>query len=328
VALGEARRSTIRLPDGVICAVSLGVLIESVLRQVASALNLGGSLSTRGAELLRRVGPAACLSPRTRELLAVVFDQHSLNLRDAMAHGAFFAADQTRLESVLAGLSQSLNHLSLDLIAAGVETTVYQAPRWDEGRTLDTKVRATLAQEYGPGQNLTTVIFSRGRYSWMDAWRKMELLIPDKFEMAQAASLLWVSGQEDAKLGRGDDTHHFAAIFAGLVVLEELFRAVYEQHGRRVLRVQDDGPDRVRCELSILDSRAGDLLDPTALRSITDTLECHDSIAEMMMAVREVRDHVLHGTWNALTDAPEMYHHLIVKAIYWLCDGISLMPIE
>src|SRR5208283_931410 len=142
-------------------------------------------------------------------------------------------------------------------IAADLETKVYQVPRWDEGRTLDPTVRATLEREYQPERNLTTIIFSRGRYSWMRVWRKIELLIPDKLVMAQTASLLWVSGQEDARCGREDDTHHFAAIHAGLVVLEELFRAVYERHGRRVLRVQNDGPDRVRCELAILDSRAG-----------------------------------------------------------------------
>lgn len=165
-----------------------------------------------------------------------------------------------------------------------------------------------------------------GRYSWRSAWQKMELLIPDKFEMARTASLLWVSGQEDARCGRGDNTHHFAAIHAGLVVLEELFRAVYERHGRRVLRVQNDGPDRVRCELAILDNRAGELLDPAALRDITDTAECHESFAEMMVAVRELRDHVLHAAWHALADEPQMHHHLIAKAIYWLCDGVE-MPI-
>jgi hypothetical protein len=322
VALGEARRDLIRLPDGVVCAVSLGVLLESVLRQVASALNLSGTQNARGGDLSRKVGLAVDLSTRTTQLLGVVFDQHSLNFRDAMAHGAFFAADQARLESVLAGLSQSLDHLGKDVVTAGLETKVYQAQRWDEGQTLDPAARATLVREYQNERNLTTSIFSRGRYSWMSAWRKMELLIPDKLEMAQAASLLWVSGQEDARRGLGDNTHHFAAIFAGLVVLEELFRAVYERHGRRVLRVQGDGPDRVRCELAILDSRAGDLLDPAALRDITGTAACHESFTEMLVAVREVRDRVLHGAWHALTDAPQLYHHLIAKAIYWLCDCV------
>jgi hypothetical protein len=58
--------------------------------------------------------------------------------------------------------------------------------------------------------------------------------------------LLWVSGQEDVKRGGGDATHLFAAIHAGLITLEELFRAVHETNGLPVLHVQRENADRFR----------------------------------------------------------------------------------
>ena len=44
-----------------------------------------------------------------------------------MAHGAFFTADQSRLESVLGSLSQALHHLGEDLMTTGQETRIYCA---------------------------------------------------------------------------------------------------------------------------------------------------------------------------------------------------------
>jgi hypothetical protein len=41
-------------------------------------------------------------------------------------------------------------------------------------------------------------------------------------------------------------------------------------------------------------------------------------------AVRAVRDHVLHGAWQALQDPLHLYSHLIPTMIYALCDVAGL----
>jgi hypothetical protein len=320
-ALAQHRRDWLRMPDGVVCAVSLSVLLESVLRQTVFALALGGGANAKGGDLLSSVSPAVPLQIETVELLGVVFDQRSLNLRDAMAHGAFFASDSERLEATLAGLSQALKCLIEDLVATGMDAKVFGAPRWDARRTLDADISAIAHQQYRPDRNLALRLLPQGR--WARAWHLMERLTPDKLDMARVASLLWVSGQEDAKRSRGDDTHHFATIHACLITVEELFRAVYEIHGRRVLRVQRENADRVRCELSILDSQPGQLLDPASLSLVFGKWYEDEEFRRVLDAVRAVRDQVLHGAWHALQDPLYLYSHLIAAMIYALCDVVG-----
>ena len=237
-----------------------------------------------------------------------------------MAHGVFFASDQARLQSVLAGMSQSLRCLVEDLTAAGKDTTVFSAPRWDAGRVLDNTAQATAQEQY-QHRNLTLRLLPGSR--WLRGWELMRRITPDKAYMAQAASLLWVSGQEDVKRGRGDDTHHFAAMHAGLIVLEELFRAVYEIHGRQVLRVQREEEDRVRCELSILDEQPGQLLDPSVLGLVFGSWYEGDEFRRVLGAVKTVRNCVLHGAWQALQNPLHLYSHLIATMIYSLCDVVG-----
>jgi hypothetical protein len=321
-ALSLRRREWLRVPDGIVCAVSLSVLLESLLRQVVSVLAPPCGMNTKGGDLLRRAAKAVPLRTRTVQLLEVVFDQRSLNLRDAMAHGVFFASDWARLESTLAGLSQSLKCLVEDLAATGADAKVFGAPRWDTGRTLDAAVSATAQEQYQPGRNLVPRLFQPGR-DWRRGWRLIQNLAPDKLDMAQAGSLLWVSGQEDVKRGGGDATHLFAAIHAGLITLEELFRAVHETNGLPVLHVQRENADRVRCGLSILDDQPGHLLDPPALRGVFGAWYDDEEFRRVVDAVRAVRDHVLHGAWQALQDPLHLYSHLITTMIYALCDVVG-----
>jgi hypothetical protein len=255
------------------------------------------------------------------ELLNAVFDQRSLNLKDAMSHGAFFATDQVRLSNVLAGLSQALSCLVEDFTATGKAKIVLESPRWDAGRTLDDDTRTTVFEQYQRDRNLVRRLLPGGR--WLRGWKLIKNLTPDKFDMAQAASLLWVSGQEDEKRGKGDDTHHFAAIHGGLIVLEELFRAVYEIHGRAVLRIRRENKDRARCELSIMDEQPGQLLDPSALALVFGSWYEGEEFQRVLSAVRTVRDHVLHGAWQALQDPLHLYSHLVLAVIYGLCDTVG-----
>jgi hypothetical protein len=321
-ALSLHRRESLRVPDGIVCAVSLSVLLESLLRQVVTVLAGPCGDNTRGGDLLRRAAKAVPLQDRTVVLLEVVFCQRSLNLRDAMAHGVFFASDWARLESTLAGLSQSLRCLVEDLVATEADARVFTEPRWDTGRMLDAAVMLTAREQYEPGHNLAVRLLQPGQ-DWRRGWGLMKNLAPDKLDMVQAGSLLWVSGQEDVKRGGGDATHLFAAIHAGLIALEELFRAVHETNGLPVLHVQRENADRVRCGLSILDDEPGQLLDPAALRKVFGAWYDGEEFRRVLDAVRAVRDHVLHGAWQALQDPLHLYSHLIMTMIYALCDVVG-----
>jgi hypothetical protein len=183
-------------------------------------------------------------------------------------------------------------------------------------------VSATAREQYQPGRNLVARLLQPGR-GWGRGWGLIKNLAPDKLDMAQAGSLLWVSGQEDVKRGGGDATQLFAAIHAGLITLEELFRAVHETNGLPILHVQRESADRVRCGLSILDDQPGHLLDPQALRRVFGAWYDGDEFRRVVDAVRAVRDHVLHGAWQALQDPLHLYSHLITTMIYALCDVVG-----
>jgi hypothetical protein len=77
-ALALYRRESLRVPDGIVCAVSLSVLLETLLRQVVTVLVAPRGDNTRGGDLLRRAAQAVPLQARTVELLEVVFNQRSL----------------------------------------------------------------------------------------------------------------------------------------------------------------------------------------------------------------------------------------------------------
>jgi len=96
-------------------------------------------------------------------------------------------------------------------------------------------------------------------------FRVIKILTPDKRLLGCSGFLLWVSGQHDEKVDTSDDAQWFAALFAGLITLEELFRALYEVDGQRVLTTIDDGDGILRCHLAMLDDQPGQLLDPTKL---------------------------------------------------------------
>lgn len=276
--------------------------------------------------MLRRVQNAVKLSPQTVSALDTVFDQRSLNLRDAMAHGAFFAADEERLAAVLAGLSHGLANLTGDLHTARLNQQVYDAPRWDAGWVLPEGVRQTIREQYQPEHNLRRSFLDRPdpQRACAELMAVLMALTPDKWLMCQAAFLLWVSGQMEEGQGQGDDTHHFAAILAGLAALEELFRASYEVHSQSVLRTCRDGTDRVKCELAILDDQPRQLLDPQLLRSVFGELYEQEEFRQGLVAVRTIRDAVLHGAWSALTDPPVLYSHLVMKLLFTICETVGV----
>ena len=153
-ALELSRRDGLKMPDGVICAVSLAVLIESVLRQTVQTLHLGGGVNQRPAKIIPRLDDKVRLRPQTRELLETLFDPEALSPRDAMAHGAFFAGSERRVCDALAGMARCLDLLQDDLCHAGVDANVFKSSRWDSGVILPSDVLQLLDEQESPGPNL------------------------------------------------------------------------------------------------------------------------------------------------------------------------------
>jgi hypothetical protein len=318
LALSESRRDRFRMPDGIACALGIATLTESLLRQAVSAKKWGGPKNARGGELVTRVSAKVDLARETAANLQVIFDQRSLSLRDAMAHAAFFADDEARVEAVVGGLSQTLASLLRDLAAAKVLDEVLAAPRWDAGTALDPAHLALIDEQYGPGLNIVDQL--RDDEARQHVFKVLATATPDKRLMGSAGFLLWISGQRDEHAGHPfDDAQQFAALFGSLLTLEELLRALYEANGQRVLRVTPGG-NVVRCHLAMLDDQPGELLERPRLETLFRHYGIEEKCVGSFLAVKAVRDLAFHGCWEALPKPWARYTHLVVKLIFTLCS--------
>lgn len=321
LALEMSRRDGFKMPDGVICAVSLAVLIESVLRQSVIPLQLGGGVNQRPAEIVRRLRDTITLRPVTVATLEMVFDNRCLSPRDAMAHGAFFAGNEGLLHGGLVDMTNGLQHLVEDFTAAGVEVAVFQGPRWDAGRTIPADVLALIEEQGQPGLNLVDQMSDDEARAHV--FRMLDGLTPDKAKMGKAAFLLWINGQRLEHEGIRDDTVDFAATYAGLIVLEELWRSVYEVYGERTLIVSDEGHGVAKCELAILDNRPGHLLEEATMRRVFGAT-CDDAgFLPSIDACRLIRDLVLHDVWSAVQPPYSRFAHILMKVLFTLCGAVG-----
>lgn len=319
IALQENRRDRYRLPDGAICCVGLGITLESLLFQLRQTLNLGGPQNARGNELLRRLMVNTQLRDVTVDRLRAVFSEDSLSFRDALAHSAFFANDETRVEEMVSGLSWALADLVQDLQTAGINPV---PPRWDVGHQLANNDQLAFEQQ------------SRGRLNLVNNENVLEMrrlvfqvlnrLAPDKALLGKCSLILW--NEHQGQVAQGvipDPTAGFVGLLSGLITLEELFRAVAEQHNLDVLHVTRDGQNRVRCELSILDDRPGRLLGAAVLNRVFGADAAEQAFQDAVRAVRNVRDLLLHGSWHVLGSPPVLYSHLVMKLIFALCCSVQ-----
>jgi hypothetical protein len=107
---------------------------------------------------------------------------------------------------------------------------------------------------------------------------------------------------------------------AGLITLEELFRALYEVDGQRVLTTSDDGEGILRCNLAMLDDRPGQLLDPAKMGRLFRFAPLGPGELRSYRAIRAVRDKAFHGAWQALSAPWARFTHLTMKVIFHLCS--------
>jgi hypothetical protein len=319
VALQENRRDRYRMPDGAICCVGLGITLESVLFQLRAALGLAGARNARGNDLLRRLRDRTQLRAITVERLQAIFSEDSLSMRDALAHGAFFANEEIRVEGMVSGLSWALADLMQDVQAAGTNLGPH---RWDAGRSLDTNDQAIFEHQHIGGLNLI-------HQADVEEMRRLIFLVlnrlaPDKALLGKFALILWNENQGIVAEGRTPDaTGSYIGLLSALIVLEELFRAVAEEHKVPVLMTTPDRPDRIRCELSILDDRQGRLLDPAILNRLFGVTAGEESFRQSLRVTRVLRDFLLHGNWLVLREPQVYYSHLVMKLIYALCCSVQ-----
>lgn len=186
IALQENRRDRYRMPDGAICCVGLGITWESVLFQLSYALGLAGARNARGNDLIRRLRDRTQLRSITLDRLQLIFSEDSLSMRDALAHDAFFANDEIRVEGMVSGLSWALADLMQDVQAAGINLGPH---RWDAGRSLDANDQAIFEQQQIGGLNLIHQADVEEMQRLI--FRVLNRLAPNKALLGKFALILW-----------------------------------------------------------------------------------------------------------------------------------------
>jgi hypothetical protein len=322
VLLERHREQRYRLPDGIVCAVGLTIVLESILRQAQRALGLSGSINARGNKLVSVLAPAIPLRPETVAYLEIVFGTTQMALRDAVSHGAFVANNENRIDDIVGGLTKTLKLLTTDLGASAHAAKIYAAPHWANTLQLDAAHNLTFESQFAGNLNL----FQHPHLESLrkHAFRVLNVLTPDKTLLGRAAFVIWadLDGTGRRRLGNRPEAA-FVGIVAALSGLEELFRAIHEEYRERILIITPDGSDIVRCEMSILDDQHGRLLDPAVMARVFGAQWSEAEFRDSITAVRALRDKVFHGAWGSLTLPKVRYLHLIIKLIITLCANVS-----
>lgn len=319
LALQHFRRREYSIADGVACAVAMGSLLEWTIRQAIYVLSLGAYEKPRAVVLYHRLHENKIIQKQTKAHLDVIFGEGTFARRDGLAHSAFFADSRPGVSSDLGLLCDALRRLTADLLANAPH--VFATQRWDNDGIYapSAEEQRAVQVQFSGGNNLIVQIQGeRGRKHISNVLRD---LVPDKRFVGLALILFWVSTQ-NANPDNFVAAKQFAAIINGLVTFEELFRAVQEHHRLPVLRLTPDGHDVMKCELAMLSSGIGDLLQDERLKSLFGIMADEPEFGISLRAVVMRRDGLYHGKLALLGyDMPE-YVHLIAKFIFALCTTI------
>jgi len=317
-ALELHREKRYALPDGVVCAVALTILLESLLRQIQESLGIDGSFNLRPKELIGRLDAEVQFSASTKKRLDVVFGSSQIALRDAVAHGVFVADDVKTIAEIVGGLTETINLIMADLADAGMLTKLFAGRLWSENYTLE-QIHENTFREQFEGTNMLDQpnILDIQKHAFL----VIRSLIPDKASICRASCLIWPNLAKD-RLLNGDRSAELVGVIGGLISVEELFRATQEIYGQRVLWPSCQTKGRMRCRLSMLDDEANGLLDPAKIQSLFGSQSGTADFQNSISAVRALRDNVMHGGWGGLSQPKEVYLHLIVKLIFTICTTI------
>jgi len=318
-ALELHREKRYALPDGIVCAVALTILLESILRQIQASLRIAGNLNLRPKELIGRLDTEIQFSEATKQRLDVIFGSAQIALRDAVAHGVFVANDDKAIAETVGGLTETIDFVMADLANAGRLSDFSTGRPWCKDFILNQIHEDTFREQF-EGSNILIQPDLLNIQS--NALRVFRELIPDKATMCRAASLILPNLGKGQKLD-GDHSAELVGVIGALISIEELFRAVQEVYGQRVLWPSSQTQETIRCHLSMLDAQANGLLNPVNLQTLFGSQMGSDEFKKSLHAVRALRDNVLHGGWGGLSLPKEYYLHLIVKLIFTICTAIG-----
>lgn len=323
--LERERRQRQGAPEGVAVATSLTIALEWVMQQVLFVESAAAPPKARGASLFSRLSSLAPLTQRTQELLAAVFPERALGVRDRYSHGLYFGDSRRSLESDVAGLSETITSLRADLVLSGTWGRVTGAKqRWDASRRLDPAHDIVILQQRTGADIL--------QQPQTEPLRKhlfflLELLLPDKRLIAQAAFLFWVNGRRSTSAGARDEGR-FLALLNLLASLEAFVRAVVEHLGGDTLLIEPQGPDLIKTSLAMLADDAGQLLSRPSIDLVFPGSRRVPELAASIAAIRAVRDLAFHGHWAAWSSSWDDVAHLMVKLMLSAAQAVPLQPGE
>ena len=204
--------------------------------------------------------------------------------------------------------------------------SIMSARRWDAASALDPQHVQIIAAQAGLGYNLADQMLDDSARKHV--FRALSELTPDKRRLGHASFFLWLQLTKAERNGTSDPQEDFVAILAGLTAFEEFFRAVSEVYGEPTLVVTKTDGDTVKCELAMLDTRQGLLLDPQRLARMLGS-DYSQTVHDCFAAVRAVRNKVQHGEWLALKSvSPAATCHLIVKLLVTLSATVNIRKIR
>ncbi|QRN97516.1 hypothetical protein JRI60_00015 [Archangium violaceum] len=312
-ALMLSRKHRNSLPDGIVCAVGVGILLEWLLRQALQATRPDCNVKNlRGRQLLERLSARTGLvSPMTLQRLEIVFSQRGLSLRDALSHAAFFADDEALLHETLTGLTQTLASLLEDLERSGHMQLMLTTPRWDGTWTLAPEHATTFQKQFQRQNNLLDI--PQVEYLRANLFRLFNDFIPDKRLLAQASFLFFVTSGRRAGAPHSDD-ERFVSLLGTFIAFEEFLRALLEEQGIDTLLISADG-EAVKTELAILAEAPGQLFAQDRRVALYGTGRESDDLAlqRNIDAVRALRDLLFHGAWDAWSFPDDYAIHLALK---------------
>lgn len=312
-ALTAHRGHRYRLPDGIVAALGLCLVLEWTMRQAVFVANLGAHERPRAAALIKRLHEGGMISDATRKLLVPLFDWSALSVRDGLVHGAFHGNDPLAVRRVVLAASHALKSLAEEL--ARSVPTVFSTPRWDAASPLSTAHVAFARSQLTVGAVLFDQISDDDR---SHLFQVLARLSPDKRLLGQASFLFFVHAYKElAKRKEMARDELFSACVGLHVTLEDLFRAVLEERGYAVLRVSPQPGDAAKCEMAILDGAPGNLLSPAAFTKVFGNNSAA-SLSDAFATARAFRDSLFHGRLSELSAHAFSFTHLAAKLLFAL----------
>jgi len=317
--LSVDRKKSNSFPEGCISSIALAVLLEWCIHQIYY-ISYSKTFNGQQVKAIRKLFDDGIISGDSKNLLDQIFDSKSDSIRNALAHGTIIIGQREYLDRVLTILSQAMASLSKDIQSSGRNYS--DETRWDSPKVLNQNEENTIAEQIKPGLYLVDQMGSdEPRQVLFDF---VGSLVPDKSFIYKASFYLWISEKSNMKKSiPANKDRLFLSLFGVLIVFEELYRAIAEEHNIEVLKIQHHDSDTIFCRFKMLTTQANELLeDPTLKKIVTDNFkeaEFHDSIAIIM----KIRDSLFHGNLKILDDDLIAIIHLMHKMCYTFVGSLT-----